>query len=91
MGKQGATYEVGGWETVALGHDLTEPVVSHPFFANRALVAQALDALPNTDGRVLLDAGACLLRDQDGLVCGFRAPEGPEELKKSLTAAAQCQ
>jgi len=86
--KQGSTYEVGGWETVALGHELTDPVVSHPFFAKSALVAQALDALPNTDGRVILNAGACLLRDQDGLVCGFRSSECPEDSTKTIPAPA---
>jgi len=73
--EEGGTYQVGEWDTVALGHGLTEPVVSHPFFADRARVAQALDALPATDGRVILDAGACLARDENGLVCGFRAPD----------------
>jgi len=81
--EEGSTFNIGGWEAVALGHELTGPVVSHPFFASRARIAKALDALPTTDGRVILRAGSCLERDEDGLVCGFRAPESLEASMKS--------
>merc|ERR1711937_342972 len=77
--ESGGTFTIGGWEVVALGHELAGPVVSHPFFASRERVAKALDALPTADGRVILRAGQCLERDQDGLVCGFRAPECLED------------
>jgi hypothetical protein len=71
----GRTFTIGGWEAVALGHGLAGPVVSHAFFGSRTRVAEALDALPTVDGRVILSAGSCLERDEDGLVCGFRASE----------------
>merc|ERR1719313_2548554 len=71
--EQGGTHTIGEWEAVALGHELKGPVVSHPFFASRERVRTALDALPATNGRVILSAGDCLEHDSDGLVCGFRS------------------
>jgi hypothetical protein len=86
--KQGAAFTIGSWEAVALGHGLEGPVVSHPFFANRARIAEALDALPASDGRVILRAGSCLERDQDGLICGFRASDSHEDAAATKTAAS---
>merc|ERR1712025_780141 len=89
--KEGGTFQIGEWEAVALGHELTGPVVSHPFFGDRQRVAQALDALPSSMGRVILRAGNCLERDQDGLVCGFRVAEHTAdfvEATKTLAPAA---
>jgi len=86
--EQGGTYTIGEWEAVALGHELEGPVVSHPFFGSRARVAQSLDALPATNGRVILSAGNCLERDQDGLVCGFRASDCPVDSAVAATNTA---
>jgi hypothetical protein len=86
--KEGGTFNIGGWEAVALGHELTGPVVSHPFFASRARITEALDALPTSDGRVILRAGACLERDEDGLVCGFRASDCPADAAAATTSTA---
>jgi hypothetical protein len=85
--ENGGTYTIGGWEAVALGHELTGPVVSHPFFASRERVARSLDALPTANGRVILRAGECLERDHDGLVCGFRAPESVADSTSATTTA----
>jgi hypothetical protein len=89
--EKGGTYTIGEWEAVALGHELTGPVVSHPFFASRERIAKALDAIPTANGRVVLRAGSCLERDCDGLVCGFRAPsslEDPPMAKPKTVASA---
>jgi hypothetical protein len=83
----GGTFTIGGWEAVALGHELTGPVVSHPFFASRERVRTALDALPAAKGRVILSAGDCLERDRHGLVCGFRAAGCSPSGDSSLAAA----
>jgi hypothetical protein len=83
----GGTFTIGGWEAVALGHELTGPVVSHPFFASRERVRTALDALPAAKGRVILSAGDCLERDRQGLVCGFRAAGCSPSGDSSLAAA----
>jgi hypothetical protein len=77
--EDGGSYTIGGWEAVALGHELQGPVVSHPFFASRERVAKSLDALPTANGRVILRGGQCLERDSDGLVSGFRAPDCAED------------
>jgi Mg-chelatase subunit ChlD len=64
--------EVGGIETVGLGHGLTEGVLLHPYWATNRVV-EALAARPGFEaGRVKLTAeDGHAQRDADGLVCSF--------------------
>ena len=70
----GHVISVGGRPCVTLGHGLTGPVVEHAFFGDMSRVRPALEGLRGwQDGLVDLDAGRCLVHDQEtGRVCGFK-------------------
>ena len=66
---------INGLNCITLGHGVTgHPVLSHPFFGTRAVVA-SLRRLPMTEGgRIHAKHG--FVRDGSGLVCDIaRAPQ----------------
>jgi len=73
---QGHVMMIEGVECVTLGHGFTEPVVSHKYFGTERVVSD-LQRMPGWNkGLVelfpaLCQDGKCMVRDKDGLVCGF--------------------
>jgi hypothetical protein len=68
----GASFRIGDWEAVALGHGLAGAIVDHAFFARRNVVEEALLEHPGrATGRVFIGG---VTRGDDGRVCGFLPP-----------------
>jgi hypothetical protein len=68
----GHTVTINGVECVTLGHDFTDPVVSHPYFGSRAVVAD-LARMPGwREGRVVLSHSAIERDPRTHAVVGLR-------------------